>query len=105
MVSSLCYDDVILECCVATMSIQRACIPQPSEQTGCRASRLQDSRPQGQSVAEQDITSTKQATGIRQEATSEAKYYLITEVNKVNVGTEATSFIFTVPLLEGEPEV
>ena len=39
------------------------------------------------------------------EATSEAKDYLITEVNEVDVGTEATAFVFTAPLLEGEPEV
>ena len=41
----------------------------------------------------------------RQEATSEAKDHLITEVNKVNVVTEATVFVFTTPLLEGEPKV
>ena len=43
--------------------------------------------------------------GTRQESTSEAKEYLISEVNKVDVGTEATAFVFTALLLEGEPEV
>ena len=38
-----------------------------------------------------------------QEATSEPRDHLITEVNKINVGTEATAFVFTVSLLEGEP--
>ena len=43
--------------------------------------------------------------GTRQEATSEAKDHLITEVNEVYIGTEVTAFVFTAPPLEGEPEV
>ena len=71
-----------------------------------QTSRLQDSRPQDRSVAEQkDIPSRSQTIGIRQEATSEAKGHLTIEVNKVYIGTEATAFVFTDPLLEGEPEV
>ena len=71
-----------------------------------QTSRLQDSRPQDMPVAEQkDTLSRSQAIGTRQEATSEAKDHLITEVNKVDVGTDATVFVFTAPLLEGEPEV
>ena len=45
------------------------------------------------------------AVGARQEATSEAKDYLTIEVNKVDIGKEATAFVFTALLLEGEPEV
>ena len=69
----------------------RACIPQPSRQTGCKASRLQDNQIAEQqfhnkSVAEQkDIPSMGQAVGTRQDTTSEARDYLITEANKVNV--------------------
>ena len=57
-------------------------------------------------IAEQEDTPSRhQAIGTRQEATSEAKDHLITEVNKASVGTEATDFLFTAPLLEGELEV
>ena len=48
-------------------------------------------------------THRSQAVGTRQEATSEAKNCLITEVNKVDIGTEATPLVFNAPLLEGEP--
>ena len=54
---------------------------QVAEQTGSQESRFQDSRPQDKSVSEQkDIPSRRQAIGTRQEATSEAKDHLITEV-------------------------
>ena len=73
---------------------------------GCRQSRLKDSRPQDKSATElKDIPSWKQAICTRQEATSEAKDHLIAEVNELDAGTEATAFMLTDPLLEGEPEV
>ena len=59
----------------------------------------------GQVSCQAGHTSRSQAIGTRQEATSEAKDNLITEVNKVNVGTEAIAFVFTASLLEGEHEV
>ena len=62
-------------------------------------SRLQDKS----AVEQKDLPSRSQAVGTRQEATSEARDHLITEVNKSNVGTEATAFVFTAPLLEREP--
>ena len=46
-----------------------------------------------------------QVVGTRQKATSEVKDCLITEVNKFDVGTEATAFVFTATLLEGQSEV
>ena len=57
------------------------------------------------SCRKKEISSRSQAVDTRKEATSEARDHLITEVNKINVGTEATAFVFTAPLLEGEPEV
>ena len=50
-------------------------------------------------------TPKSQAMDTRQEATTEAKDHLITDVNKVNVAKEATAIVFPAPLLEGEPEV
>ena len=68
-------------------------------QSGLQDSRLRTGQSQGRT------SPRSQAVGTRQEATSEAKDYLITEVNKVDVGREATAFVFTALLLEGEPEV
>ena len=59
----------------------------------------------GQLGEQKDIPSGREAIGTRQEATLEAKDYLIKEVNNVDVGTEATAFVSTTPLLEGEPNV
>ena len=104
--SSPHYDDIIPGCCVTTMLIQGTHKPQPSNEAGCQASKLQDNMPQDKLVTiQKDIPSMSQVIGIRQEATSEDKDHLIKEVNKVDVGTEDTAFVFIAPLLEGEPEV
>ena len=73
---------------------------QVAEQSGCSTAGIRwvNCRAEGH-------TPRSQAVGTRQEATSQAKDYLITQVNKFDVGTEGTAFVFTAPLLEGEPEV
>ena len=99
--SSPCYDDVIPECYMQLCPYKGPTyLNQVDKQVA--GSRLQNSRPQDKSVVE---PSRSRALGTRQEATIEAKDQLIIEVNEVNVGTEATAFIFTAQLLEGEPEL
>ena len=74
--------------------------------SGLHSKQVAGNRPQDRSLTEQkDIHQRSQAVGTKQEATSEARDYLITEVSKVDVGTEATAFALTTPLLEREPEV
>ena len=63
-----------------------ACKPQPRQQAGCRTGGQRT----GQFQSRMTYPSS-QGIGTRQEAISEAKDHLITEVNKVDVGTEATA--------------
>ena len=70
---------------------------QPCPYKGLLISTKWTSRLHDKSAAEQKgIHSRSQAVGNRQEATSEAMDHSKTEVNKIDVGTEATAFVFTV---------
>ena len=105
MMTSPHYDYVIPECCVTTMSMWGACNPWPSREAGFRVSRLQEAGHRRDQLQSKRTYPGNWAVGTGQEATSEAENYLVTEVNKVDIGTEATAFVCTTLLLEEEPEV
>ena len=73
---------------ISSQAILISQLPQPSGQAGCRI--------------EGHTLQKCQAVGTRQEATPEGRDHLKTDINNINDGTEATAFVFTDPLIEGE---